>query len=126
MATFFWDRKGPLLFNFLPWGDTINSVAYCEMLKKLHRAIQNKWRWMLIQGVCILHDNACPHSPRTIQELLQSFKWEVLAHLPHSPDLKPNDSHLFSKLKESLARQTFGHDEVQDVLTRLREQAWNF
>jgi hypothetical protein len=28
MATLFWDRKGPLLVNFLPQGDTINAAVF--------------------------------------------------------------------------------------------------
>jgi hypothetical protein len=27
MATLFWDRKGPLLVNFLPQGDNINTAV---------------------------------------------------------------------------------------------------
>jgi hypothetical protein len=63
-----------------------------------------------------------------MQELLQSFKWEVLAHPPHSPDLAPSDYHLFSKLKESLALKTFpDDDEVPDaVMTWLTEHAGDF
>jgi hypothetical protein len=63
-----------------------------------------------------------------MQELLQSFKWEVLAHPPHSPDLAPSDYHLFSKLKESLAGKIFSDDdEVQEaVMTWLREQVGDF
>jgi hypothetical protein len=68
-------------------------------------------------GVCLLHDNSLPHIARATQELLQSFKWEVLAHPPHSPVLAPSDDHMFSKLKESLAGKTFSNDdEVQDVV----------
>jgi hypothetical protein len=79
MAAIFWDRKDPLLDNFLPRGDTINAAAYCEALKKLCRAIQNKWRGMLRRGVCLQHDNARPHTALATQDLLQSFKWEVSA-----------------------------------------------
>jgi histone-lysine N-methyltransferase SETMAR len=106
-ATFFWDRKGPLLGNFWPRGDTNNAAAYCETLKKLRRAVQNKQRGMLTRGVCLLHDNACPHTARAMQELLQSFKWEVLAHPPHSQDLAPSDYHLFSKLKKVWLERLF-------------------
>jgi hypothetical protein len=35
-ATVSWDRKGPLLVDFLPRGGTINAAAYCETLKRLH------------------------------------------------------------------------------------------
>jgi histone-lysine N-methyltransferase SETMAR len=48
---------------------------------------------------------------------LQSFRWEVLAPPPQSPDLAPSDNHLFPKLKESLAGKSFSdNDEVQDVV----------
>jgi hypothetical protein len=66
-ATVFWDRKGVLLSEFMEPGTTITSETYCETLKKLHRAIENKRRGMLMSGVVLLHDNACP------QALLQKF-----------------------------------------------------
>jgi hypothetical protein len=36
------------------------SYTYYEILKKLHRAIQNKRHGMLISGVVLLHDSTCP------------------------------------------------------------------
>jgi hypothetical protein len=45
MATVFWDRKEPLLIDFLPLGDTLNAAAYCETLKKLRRAIKKNPRY---------------------------------------------------------------------------------
>ena len=42
MCTVFCDRKGILLVDFLPQGSTINAGVYCDTLKKLRRAIQNK------------------------------------------------------------------------------------
>jgi len=42
MFTVFWDRQGVLLVKFLPQDTTIDSAVYCETLKKLRRAIQNK------------------------------------------------------------------------------------
>jgi hypothetical protein len=70
-----------------------------------------------MRGVCLLHDNASPHTPCGSQEVLQSFKREILDHPPHNPDFAPNDYHLFSKLKESLAGKTFSDDdEVQDAV----------
>ena len=47
MCTVFWDRQGVLLVEFLPQGTKINSAVYCETLKKLRHAIQNKRRGML-------------------------------------------------------------------------------
>jgi len=47
MATMFWDKKGVLLIEFMESGTTITSETYCETLKKLRRAIENKRRGML-------------------------------------------------------------------------------
>ncbi|GFT19357.1 uncharacterized protein TNCV_2532951 [Trichonephila clavipes] len=50
MCTVFWDRKGILLIDFLPRGETVNADRYYEALRKLPRAIQNKRRGMLFAG----------------------------------------------------------------------------
>jgi histone-lysine N-methyltransferase SETMAR len=50
MASVFWDRKVLLLCEIMPAG-TINANRYCETLKNLHCAIQNKRRGMLTKGV---------------------------------------------------------------------------
>ncbi|GFX02817.1 histone-lysine N-methyltransferase SETMAR [Trichonephila clavipes] len=44
MATVFWDRSGVLMMNFMPQETRVNSSAYCETLRKLQRALQNKRR----------------------------------------------------------------------------------
>ena len=51
LATFFWDREGVLLVDFLERGSTINCERYCETMKKLRRAIQNKRRGKLSSKV---------------------------------------------------------------------------
>ena len=52
MCTVFWDRQGVLLVEFLPQGTTINSAVYCETLKKLRHAVQNKRRGMMSPFFC--------------------------------------------------------------------------
>jgi hypothetical protein len=42
MASVFWDRKRVLIMEFMQQGTTIASEVYCEMPKRLHRAIENK------------------------------------------------------------------------------------
>jgi len=75
MCTVFWDRQGVLLVEFLPQGTAINSAVYCETLKKLRHAIQNKRRGMLCATILLLHDNARPHSAAQTQDLITSFRW---------------------------------------------------
>jgi len=50
-CTVFWDRQGVLLVKVLPQGTKIDSAVYCETLKKLKRAIQNKTRRMLSTAI---------------------------------------------------------------------------
>jgi histone-lysine N-methyltransferase SETMAR len=128
MPTVFWDRKGVLLVDFMPHGTTINAAAYCETLKRLRRAIQNRRRAMLTHSVCLLHYNARAHTATATQQLLESFNWEVLDHPALSPDLAPIDFHLFLHLKKHLAGQKFHEDEVvkNEVTTWLRAQAVEF
>lgn len=130
MATVFWDRKGVLLIEFMTPGTTINADAYCETLKKLRRAIQNRRRGRLTRGVTLLHDNARPHTSRKTQELLEQFGWTVMPHPPYSPDLAPSDYHLFPKLKEHLSGKRFQNDEevkqeVQRFLNGLAAEVYD-
>ena len=78
--------------------------------------------------MCLLHDNARPHSAHITTAFLEKFKWDVLAHLPYSPDQAPSDFHLFLHLKKHLAEKTFeDNDEVQeDVMTWFKGQVADF
>ncbi|KAJ4448998.1 hypothetical protein ANN_00390 [Periplaneta americana] len=117
MCTVFLDRKGVLLIEFLPRGETINRENYCQTLKKLRHAIQNKRRGMLTDGVVLLHDNTRPHTARDTQNLISKFGWEQIDHPPYSPDLAPSDFHLFLHLKKFLSGQRFdGDDEVKTAV----------
>lgn len=128
MASVFWDRKGILLCEFMPRGTTINADRYCETLKRLRRAIQNKRRGMLTKGVRFHQDNARPHTARVTNALLQQFGWENVLHPPYSPDVAPSDFHLFPEMKKTLGGTQFKNDEeVQDaVLGFLHGQAADF
>jgi histone-lysine N-methyltransferase SETMAR len=112
--TLFWDRKEVLLVDFMAHGSTTNADRYCETLKKLRRAIQNRRRGMLTKGVCLLHDNVHPHVARQTVPLLDQFGWDIITHPPHSPDLVPCD-YLFPKLKEHLAGRRFSDDDEVKV-----------
>ncbi|GBO04037.1 Histone-lysine N-methyltransferase SETMAR, partial [Araneus ventricosus] len=119
------DSKGVLLVDFMPKRTTINANRYCETLRKLRRAIQNRRRRMLSGGIVLLHDNAHPRTAAATQELLDHFGWETFDHPPYSLDLAPSDFHLFLKLKEFLGNKCFGSDEELEnvVTTRLKEMA---
>jgi hypothetical protein len=68
-------------------------------------------------GVVMLHDNACPHTAATTQDLIVTFDWEQFDHLPYSPDLAPGGFHVFLHLKTFLGGQRFHDDESKKPLT---------
>ncbi|GFU95052.1 uncharacterized protein TNCV_4138361 [Trichonephila clavipes] len=98
MGTVFWDRRGILLIDFLPRGETVNTDHYCEILRILRCAIKNKRN-----GVVHLHDNACQHKARRTVAVLTEFDCELFGHLPYSPDPAPHDFHVVLHLKKFLS-----------------------
>ena len=62
----------------------------------------------------MLRDNARPHTAHATVNLLERWGWEILEHLPYSPDLAPSDFRLFSKVKKHLCAKRFkSHDDVK-------------
>jgi hypothetical protein len=59
------------MVEFMQQGTTIMSQVYCETLKKLCRALQNKRRGMLKSNVVLLHDNAHPRTAARTRALLE-------------------------------------------------------
>ena len=57
--------------------------------------------------VIILHDNGTPLKAICVKELLRRWRWEVLEHLPYSPDHSPCDYDLITKFKVPLRGQRF-------------------
>ncbi|GBM09609.1 hypothetical protein AVEN_60249-1 [Araneus ventricosus] len=54
------DCQGILIVDWMERGAAINATAYCEKLKKLRRAMQNKRRGLLTSGIVLVHEK--PHA----------------------------------------------------------------
>jgi histone-lysine N-methyltransferase SETMAR len=80
---------------------------------------------MLTYGVVLLHGNACPHTAACTRVLLDHFNWELFDHYPFSPDLVPNDYHLYTYLKNWVGSQRISSDEefMEGIKTLLSSQA---
>lgn len=68
-------------------GTTVNVQLYCETLKKLRRAIQNRRRVLLTKRACSLQENASSHVARVTTELFSKFGWDFLTRFVYSADL---------------------------------------
>ena len=101
--------------EFLEAGKTVNSARYIEKIKKNLRQrvcrVRGSTLWILL-----LHDNARLHTARATIDALETLKFEVLSHLPYSPDLAPSDFH--PHLKRDLKGTHFtSDDEVKQAVT---------
>jgi histone-lysine N-methyltransferase SETMAR len=117
MMTIFWDVDGVILTDFLPKGETINSIQYQETLKKLAAAIHRKRPGS--RSTILHHDNARPHTAHATVAAVEAKGWAILPHPPYSPDLAPSDFHLFGPLKDYLRGQKFEDDEAIKAAVRL-------
>jgi histone-lysine N-methyltransferase SETMAR len=102
MATVFWDSKGVLLVAFMNPGATIISKVHCEILKQLSRGIRDRQHSLLTMAVMLLHANMRPLTAVHTVQFIRQFKCELFYHPPFSPDMTPNDYHLFLHLKTFL------------------------
>jgi len=96
---FAYDCKGVIMTDRVPSGTTVTAAYYRQVLQKLRRKMHAKRPDLLENGVLILRDNARPNLGKDVRELLDGYSWEMLPHLPYSPDMSPPDFDLFSKLK---------------------------
>ena len=81
----------------------MNAHYYCTLLSDhLQPAVRRKRPGLLKKDVILRHDNAPPHRARQTVQKIEEMGWELLQHLPYSPDLAPSDFHLFEPLKNLL------------------------
>ena len=87
-----WDWKGVLYHELLLENQTSNFNKYCSQLDQLKAALDEKRPELVNRKHLIFHqDNARPHVSLMTRSKLLQLGWEVLIHLPYSPDIAPSD-----------------------------------
>ncbi|GFT00287.1 mariner Mos1 transposase [Trichonephila clavipes] len=109
MLCIFWDQEGPIYYELLKPGETVNTDPYKQELLNLNDAILEKRKQYKKRQhkVIFLHDNAPNHRAKPTKDIVKALDWESLAHAAYSPDLAPSDYHLFASLGHALADQRF-------------------
>ena len=82
---------------------TINGEYYAELLRELRQAIKLKRPGKLTKGVLLHQDNTPAHKSLVAMSAVHDCGFELIDHLPYSPDLAPMDYFLFPNLKKYLA-----------------------
>ena len=74
------------------------------------------------------HDNARTHTAAQTVQTINNLGWELLPHLPYSPNLAPSDFHVYGPLKEFTRGTKFESDnEAKSVVNDwLRRQSKDF
>ncbi|GFX78241.1 histone-lysine N-methyltransferase SETMAR [Trichonephila clavipes] len=112
-----WSKRGEAAQTM---GQTLNSDLSCQRLNHLKLATdQKRPEWANRGGVVYHQDNATPHTSVVTHQKLWELGWEVVMHPPYSPDLAPNDYHLFLSLQTFLSDKKLGSRE--DCENRLLE-----
>jgi histone-lysine N-methyltransferase SETMAR len=115
----FRDTQGVLLVHFQKRDENENSALYCEVLLKFPDTIRRKHPGKVSRSVLLHHDNARPHTDRATEARIQELQWGLLEHPPYSPDLAPNDFHLFGPLKHHLGVKRFADGEEAETEVRM-------
>ena len=110
MICIWWNWKGMVHWEILERNATVNKELYIAQLHRVNKAIGPKRPHR--QGQTILfHDNTRPQVAQVVKATLQELEWEVLQHLPYSPDLAPTDYYLFCSLSNHMRAITFDNEE---------------
>ena len=91
-----------------------------SQLHQLKAALDEKCPELVNRKCIIFHqDNARLHVSLMTREKLLQLGWEVLIHLPYSPDVAPSDFYLFWSLQNSLNGRKF--NSLEDCKRHLEQ-----
>ena len=115
MLCVWWTVRGVVYYELLPPNTTVTVSYYCSQLQLVKAELDSK---RTKHGkVRLLHDNAIQHIVLSTKNKLKELAWEVLSHLPYSPDLALSNYHLFRSLHHFFKdRQYQNRDDVKTDL----------
>jgi transposase len=83
----------------IPQGQTVNQTYYVETLKLLREAVRRKRPELWPNDCTLRNDKAPAHKTLSLKQFLAQKSITEVVHPPYSPDLAPNGSWLFPKIK---------------------------
>ncbi|KAJ7335737.1 hypothetical protein JRQ81_013678 [Phrynocephalus forsythii] len=111
--------RGVILTDYLLKGKTLNSDYYCNLLQKLCDALKQKCCGMISKDIRLLADNAPVHTAQASIVINHHLGYELLQHLPHSPDLAPSNFFLFPEMKKPFHGRRF--DDREDGIFEVEQ-----
>ena len=112
MVTVWWFAVCLICYSFLNSGEIITSKKYAQQINKNHWKLQGlKLDLVNRMGPILLHDYALPHVAQPTLQKWIKLGYEVLPHLPYSPDLSPSNYHFFNHLEKFLQGKYFHNQQ---------------
>lgn len=93
-ASVFYSHKSVISVQFLGRGDAVTAVRYGGTLQRLEQAVSSKRPELLAQASSFHATMQVPLTDNRTNDWLRRYGWEVMDHVPCSPDLAPSDLHL--------------------------------
>ena len=100
-----------IYYSFLNPNETITSEKYVQQIDEMHQKLQRLQAALVNWKGPILHDTR-PHAAQAVLQKLNQLGYEVLPHLPYSPNLVPTDYHFFKHLDNILQGKCFPQEFV--------------
>ena len=92
MAAVWWPAACLIHYSFLNPGETITSEEYTQQINEMHQKLEHPQPALVNRtGPYLLHDNTQLHVTQPMLQKLNELGYEVLLHLPYSPDLLATD-----------------------------------
>ena len=117
-----WSAASLIHRSFLNPGETIAAEKYALQInetqqkhQRLQLALVNR------KDPILLHDNAWPHVARPMLQKLDKLGYEVLPHLPYSPDLSLTNYHFFQHRDNFLQGQHFCNQDAEKCFPRVHQ-----
>ena len=95
MDTVFWDACGIIYIDYLEKGQTITGEYYVLLLRRLSEEMKKKRPHLKKKKILFYQNSAWVHICAVSMPKFMDLKFELLQHLPYSPDLAPSDYKLF-------------------------------
>ena len=124
-----WSAASLIHYSFLNLWETITPEKYAQHIDERHGKLQ-RLQLALVnkKGPVLLHQNAQLHITQPVLQKYYELGYEVLPHLPYSPDLSPTNYHFFKHLNKFCRENASTTSRRQKMLSRSSwdPEAWIF
>ncbi|GFW41692.1 putative DD34D transposase [Trichonephila clavipes] len=111
-----WDWKGIIYYEWLPYRQTLNSDLYCQQLDYWKLVIDQKRPELANRKGIVFHqDNVRPHTSVVTRQNIWELGWEVLMHPPYSLHLHQAITTFFLHCKTSSVLRNLDQEKIVKI-----------